>query len=162
MTTPLTYVKPPYYHYCLMFSCVSTIYKLVLLMREFKVQVSHSLIIKFCRIRTNSTFWWLLFAKLWLNYGCIKLGKYLMLLKLIHLIVHIKYYKYKKMWRAKTWAFVLGLKPRLLTRTCPRRRKYWERPHNMWLYREMLKDTNPRGSYFLNLTNVSQVNFALT
>ena len=99
MTTPLTYIKPPYYHYCLMFSCVSTIYKLVLLMREFKVQVSHSLIIKFCRIWTNSTFWWLLFAKLWLKYGCIKLGKYLMLLKLIHLIVHIKYYKYKKVFR---------------------------------------------------------------
>ena len=37
-----------------------------------------------------------------------------------------------------------------------------EAPHNMWLYKEMLKDTNPRGSYFLNLTNVSQANFALT
>ena len=99
MTTPLTHAKPPYYHYCLMFSCVSTIYKLVLLMREFQVQVSHSLIIKFCWIPTNAAFWWLLFAKLWLKYGCIKLEKYLMLLKLIHLIVHIKYYKYKRAFR---------------------------------------------------------------
>ena len=56
----------------------------------------------------------------------------------------------------------MGLKPRLLTRTRPRRRKCWERPHNMWLYREMLKDTNPKGSYSSDLMNVSQVNFALT
>ena len=32
----------------------------------------------------------------------------------------------------------------------------------MWLYREMLKDINPRVSYSSDMTNVSQVNFALT
>ena len=65
-------------------------------------------------------------------------------------------------WGAKTRAFELDLKPHLLTGTRLRRRKCWERLHNMWLYREMLKDTNLRGSYSSDLTNVSQVNFALT
>ena len=84
------------------------------------------------------------------------------------LIYHHKtMYFYQKrgkinLWGAKIWAFELGLKPHLLTRTRPRRRKCWERPYNMWLYREMLKDTNPKGSYSSNLTNVSQVNFTLT
>ena len=65
-------------------------------------------------------------------------------------------------WGAKTRVFELDLKPHLLTETRLRRRKCWERLHNMWLYREMLKDTNPKGSYSSDLTNVSQVNFALT
>ena len=62
----------------------------------------------------------------------------------------------------KTRTFILGLKPHLLTRMRPRRRKCWERPHSRWSYREMLKDTSPRGSSSSDLTNVSQVNFALT
>ena len=37
-----------------------------------------------------------------------------------------------------------------------------EKPHSRWSYREMFEGTNPRGSFSSDLTNVSQVNFALT
>ena len=56
----------------------------------------------------------------------------------------------------------MGLKPRLLARVRPRRRKRLRKPHSRWTNREMFKGTNPRESSFSDLTNVSKVNFVLT
>ena len=56
----------------------------------------------------------------------------------------------------------MGLKPRLLTRVRPRRKKHLEKPHSRWTNREMFKDTSPRESFSSDLTNVSKVNFILT
>ena len=56
----------------------------------------------------------------------------------------------------------MGLKPRLLARVRPRRRKRLGKPHNRWTNREMFKGTSPRESSSSDLTNVSKVNFVLT
>ena len=56
---------------------------------------------------------------------------------------------------------MLGLKPRLLARVRPRRRKRLEKPHSGWVNREMFKSTSPRESSFSDLSNVSKVNFVL-
>ena len=61
----------------------------------------------------------------------------------------------------KTWASVLGLKPRLLARVRPRRRKRLGKPPSGWANREMFKSTSPRESSFSDLSNVSKVNFVL-
>ena len=56
---------------------------------------------------------------------------------------------------------MLGLKPRLLARVRPRRRKRLGKPHSGWVNREMFKNTSPKESSFSNLSNVSKVNFVL-
>ena len=61
---------------------------------------------------------------------------------------------------AKT--FTLDLRPQLLTRVHPRRRKRLEKPHSRRMNREMFNGTSPRESSFSDLTNVSKVNFVLT
>ena len=63
---------------------------------------------------------------------------------------------------AKAWASVLGLKPPLLARVRPRRKKCLGKPHSSWTNREMFKGISPRGSSSSNLTNVSKVKFVLT
>ena len=57
---------------------------------------------------------------------------------------------------------MLNLRPQLLTRVRPRRRKRLERPHSRWTNREMFKGASPRKSPSSDLTNVSKVNFVLT
>ena len=78
------------------------------------------------------------------------------------LLFFFKIDRIKYLWGAKTRTFMLSFKPYLLTIMRLRRGKCWEMPHSRWLYREMLKDTSPRGSFSSDLMNVSQVNFALT
>ena len=56
---------------------------------------------------------------------------------------------------------MLGLKPRLLARVRPRRRKHLGKPHSGWANREMFKNTSPRESSSSDLSNVSKVNFVL-
>ena len=56
----------------------------------------------------------------------------------------------------------MDLKPRLLARVRPRRRKRLGKPHSSWTNREMFKGTSPRESSSSDLTNVSKVNFVLT
>ena len=70
--------------------------------------------------------------------------------------------KQKVLWGAKTWTFMLGLKPHLLTRMHPRRRKCLEKPHSGWSCGEMFEGTSPRGLSSSDLTNVGQVSFCLT
>ena len=55
----------------------------------------------------------------------------------------------------------MGLKPRLLARVRPRRRKHLGKAHSRWTNREMFKGTSPRESSSSDLTNVSKVNFVL-
>ena len=62
----------------------------------------------------------------------------------------------------KAWASVLSLKPHLLVRVRPRRKKHLGKPHSSWMNREMFKGISPRGSSSLDLTNVSKVKFVLT
>ena len=57
---------------------------------------------------------------------------------------------------------MLDLRPQLLTKVRPRRRKRLGRPHSSWTNREMFKGTSLRESLSLDLTNVSKVNFVLT
>ena len=57
---------------------------------------------------------------------------------------------------------MLDFRPQLLTKVRLRRRKRLGRPHSRWTNREMFKDTSPRESPSLDLTNVSKVNFVLT
>ena len=57
---------------------------------------------------------------------------------------------------------MLGLKPHLLARVRPRRKKRLGKPHSSWMNREMFKGISPRGSSSSDLTNVSKVNFVLT
>ena len=66
------------------------------------------------------------------------------------------------LWGAKTWTLILGLKPHLLTRMRPKRRKCLERPHSGWTCREMVEDNGSRGLSSSDLMNVSQANFGLT
>ena len=56
----------------------------------------------------------------------------------------------------------MDLRPQLLTRVRPRRRKRLGMPHSRWTNREMFKGTSPRESPSSDLTNVSKVNFVLT
>ena len=56
---------------------------------------------------------------------------------------------------------MLGLKPNILVRVRPRRKKCLGKPHGSWTNREMFKDIFPRGSSSSDLTNVSKVNFVL-
>ena len=56
---------------------------------------------------------------------------------------------------------MLGLKPRLLARVCPRRKKRLGKPHSGWMNREMFKSTSSRESSSSDLTNVSKMNFVL-
>ena len=56
----------------------------------------------------------------------------------------------------------MDLRPQLLIRVRPRRRKRLGKPHSRWTNREMFKDTSPRESFSSDLTNVSKVNFVLT
>ena len=56
---------------------------------------------------------------------------------------------------------MLGLKPNLLVRVHPRRKKRLGKPYGSWTNREMFKDICPRGSSSSDLTNVSKVNFVL-
>ena len=55
----------------------------------------------------------------------------------------------------------MGLKPRLLARVRPSRKKRLGKPHSSWANREMFKGTSPRESSFSDLSNVSKVNFVL-
>ena len=55
----------------------------------------------------------------------------------------------------------MGLKPRLLVRVRPRRKKRLGKPHSGWANREMFKSTSPRRSSSSDLLNVSKVNFVL-
>ena len=55
----------------------------------------------------------------------------------------------------------MGLKPRLLARVRPRRKKHLGKPYSSWANREMFKGTSPRESSSLDLSNVSKVNFVL-
>ena len=55
----------------------------------------------------------------------------------------------------------MGLKPRLLARVLPRRRKRLGKPHSGGANREMFKSTSLRESSFSDLSNVSKVNFVL-
>ena len=66
------------------------------------------------------------------------------------------------MWGATAQTLILGLKPHLLTRMRPRRRKCLEMPHGGWTCREMFEGTDPKGLSSSDLTNISQVNFCLT
>ena len=56
----------------------------------------------------------------------------------------------------------MGLKPHLLARVRPRRKKRLGKAHSSWTNREMFKSISPRVSSFSDLTNVSKVNFVLT
>ena len=56
---------------------------------------------------------------------------------------------------------MLGLKPNLLARVCPRRKKRLGKPHSGWMNREMFKGISPRGSSSSDLINVSKTNFVL-
>ena len=62
----------------------------------------------------------------------------------------------------KDLSFCVGLKTPFTNNNASKEEKMLGEAHNMWLYREVLKDTNSRKSYSSDLTNVSQVNFALT
>ena len=57
--------------------------------------------------------------------------------------------------------FDVDLRPQLLTRVRPRRRKRLGKPHSRWTNREMFKGTSSRESPSSDLTNVSKVNFVL-
>ena len=57
---------------------------------------------------------------------------------------------------------MLGLKPHLLARVRPRRKKRLGKPHSSWTNREMFKGISPRGSSSSDLMNVSKVNLVLT
>ena len=57
---------------------------------------------------------------------------------------------------------MLGLKPHILTRMHPRRRKCLERLHSGWSCGEMFEGTSLRGLSSSDLTNVGQVSFCLT
>ena len=58
--------------------------------------------------------------------------------------------------------FDVNLRPQLLIRVRPRRRKRLGKPHSGGANREMFKSTSPRESSSSDLTNVSKVNFVLT
>ena len=59
-------------------------------------------------------------------------------------------------------SFCVELKAPFTNNNTSEEEKMLERPHSRWSYREMSKGTSPKGSSSLDLTNVSQVNFALT
>ena len=63
---------------------------------------------------------------------------------------------------ARLKTFTLDLRPQLLTRVRPRRKKRLRKPHSRWTNREMFNSTSPRESSSSDLTNVSKVNFVLT
>ena len=58
--------------------------------------------------------------------------------------------------------FDVDLRPQLLIRVRPRRRKHLGKPHSRWTNRKMFNGTSPRESSSSDLTNVSKVNFVLT
>ena len=58
--------------------------------------------------------------------------------------------------------FDVDLRPQLLIRVRPRRRKHLGKPYSRWTNREMFNGTSPRESSSSDLTNVSKVNFVLT
>ena len=58
--------------------------------------------------------------------------------------------------------FDVNLRPQLLIRVRPRRRKRLGKPQSRWTNREMFNGTSPRKSSSSDLTNVSKVNFVLT
>ena len=53
------------------------------------------------------------------------------------------------------------IKPNLLVKVRPRRKKRLGKPHSSWTNREMFKGISPRGSSSSDLTNVCKVNFVL-
>ena len=55
----------------------------------------------------------------------------------------------------------MGLKPRLLARVRPSRKKRLGKSHSSWANREMFKGTSLRESSSSNLMNVSKVKFVL-
>ena len=84
------------------------------------------------------------------------------ILNIDYFIRKVKTTSKKLLWGAKTWTFMVGIKPHLLTRMRPRRIKCLERPHSGWSCREIFEDTSPRGLSSSDLTNVDQVSFFLT
>ena len=98
--------------------------------------------------------------KILVQSGHLKVLKYFFLA--VFMILVTPNFSLHCLWGAKAWASVLGLKPHLLARVCPRRKKRLGKPRSSWTNREMFKGISPRGSSSSDLTNVSKVNFILT